>query len=159
MRRDSEEVSGVTAFTVWRFDDPEGAERAAGLLDLAPDGGGSGRIVDRAVVTWPDHAASPVADCQRAVPAPDGAGATLRSMLADVLLTVPVVGDLVAALGARRRGSGRAGIPREDVTHIRGEVTPGSSALFLVTADGDLDGLGDGFRKVHKTVIHSSVRP
>lgn len=37
------------------------------------------------------------------------------------------------------------GITRKDIGLIRSEVTPGTSALFVVTDDEDLDRLGERF--------------
>ena len=48
----------MTTFTVWKFDDPNRAEQAAKILhDAAADG--LVKIVDHAVVTWPDQRPEP----------------------------------------------------------------------------------------------------
>ena len=48
----------MTAFTVWKFEDPQGAEHASSLLkDAAHDG--LVRIMDHAVVSWPVGAERP----------------------------------------------------------------------------------------------------
>src|ERR1044072_5104860 len=48
----------MTTFTVWKFDDPEGAERAVRLLrDAQSDG--LVKIDDHAIVSWPAGANQP----------------------------------------------------------------------------------------------------
>ena len=42
----------MTAFTVWKFDDPDGADQAAHILKSA-ESDGLVKIHDHAVVTWP----------------------------------------------------------------------------------------------------------
>jgi len=48
----------MTAFTVWKFDDPAGAARAASSLKAAGTDGVV-KIVDHAVLSWPADADKP----------------------------------------------------------------------------------------------------
>jgi uncharacterized membrane protein len=48
----------MTAFTVWKFDSPEGAEHASRLLEDAADDG-LVKVLDHAVVSWPAGASHP----------------------------------------------------------------------------------------------------
>src|SRR5690606_34853262 len=50
--------SAMATFTVWKFDSPEGADTASRILhDSASEH--AIRIIDTAVVTWPEGAAKP----------------------------------------------------------------------------------------------------
>ena len=42
----------MTTFTVWKFEDPDGAEHAATMLKSAQEDG-LVKIVDHAIVSWP----------------------------------------------------------------------------------------------------------
>ena len=48
----------LTAFTVWKFDAPDGAERAASMLKSA-ESDGLIKVLDHAVVSWPVGASQP----------------------------------------------------------------------------------------------------
>ena len=49
------------------------------------------------------------------------------------------------------------GITKEQLETIRTQVTPGSSALFVVTDQGNLDLVGERFRLPHSTLIASNL--
>jgi uncharacterized membrane protein len=50
-----------------------------------------------------------------------------------------------------------AGITREQLETIRTEVTPGTSALFVVTEEGDLDRVGERFRGMHSKLVATNL--
>jgi uncharacterized membrane protein len=73
------------------------------------------------------------------------------------LFFIPVVGGLAgAAIGALAKATEDAGITREQLENIRSEITEGTSALFLVTEQADLDLLGDRVR-MHSTLLASNL--
>jgi uncharacterized membrane protein len=147
----------MTTVTVWKFDDPDGAQRAVGRLGEATSEG-LVTIVDHAVVTWPKDAARPEAEHSHGEAKGGAARGVLWGVLAGALLTVPVVGGVVGAvIGARRRRRGGSGISQADLDRIRTEVTPGTSALFLVTEEGDLDALGERLRLANKTLLRTEL--
>ena len=139
----------MTTFTVWKFDDPDGAAHAASLLKSAEDDG-LVKVVDHAVMTWPVGARQagdpPLArrpEARRRPGVPCGASST------GALFAVPVVGGVVGvALGALAKSTEGTGITKDDLARIRTEIVEGTSALFLVTDEGDLDRLGERFRGV-----------
>src|SRR3954471_3588230 len=51
----------MTTFTVWRFDNPDGASQAESILKNA-ETDGLVKIIDRVVVSWPADAAKPTTD-------------------------------------------------------------------------------------------------
>ena len=88
----------MTAFTVWKFEDPQGAEHASSLLkDAAHDG--LVKIMDHAVVSWPVGAERPTTkhghdDTWR------GTGwGFFWGLLFGMLFAVPVVGAAAGAAG------------------------------------------------------------
>ena len=148
----------MTTFTVWKFDSPDGAQRASEQLKDA-QAEGLVKLLDHAVITWPVGAAQP----ERLHHSHDtvwrGAGwGALWGLLAGTLFLVPVIGGAAgAAIGALSKATEGAGITKEDLTRIRTEVVPGTSALFVVTEAGDLDRLGERFRGNGKTLIHTNL--
>ncbi len=147
----------MTAFTVWKYDSPEGAAHAAVLLSNAADDG-LVKVLDHAVVSWPVGASSPETkhshDDERR-----GAGwGALWGLLVGSLFLVPVVGGVAgAAIGAISKATKDSGIDKNDLEKIRTEITEGTSALFAVTEDGNLDRLGERFAGNPSTLVATNL--
>lgn len=147
----------MTTFTVWRSDDSSGAQHAVKLLDEASSQG-LVRVVDQAVVTWPSGAARPEAEPPHATPKQGAAWGALWGAVAGILVALPVLGGVAGAIIGTKAAAGAShGISRRDLARIRAEVIPGTSALFLVTDEGDLGQLADRFRLANTTLVHTSV--
>jgi uncharacterized membrane protein len=147
----------MTTFTVWKFDDPDGAERAMKILKGA-ETDGIVKIDDHATVIWPMGAAQPTSKHgHEGVWRGTGWGA-IWGLLIGALFFLPVAGGLAgAALGALSKRTEDAGITKEQLEKIRTEVTEGTSALFLVTEQGDLDRLGERFHGLHNKLIATNL--
>lgn len=147
----------MTAFTVWKFENPQGADHASSLLKSAAHDG-LVRIMDHAVVSWPVGAGRPTTrhghdDTWRGT----GWGA-FWGLLFGMLFAVPVVGAAAgAAGGAFSKMREGLGITDEQLDRIRSEVTEGTSALFLVTEQADLDRLGDRMRGVFTCLVDTNL--
>ena len=147
----------MTAFTVWKFEDPEGAQRAASVLKDAEDDG-LVKIVDHAVMTWPSGADKPETHHKHDDPKRGAAWGALWGVLTGALFMVPVIGGVVGvAIGALAKATEGAGITKDDLTRIRTEIVEGTSALFVVTEDADLDLLGERFQRVDKTLLSTNL--
>jgi uncharacterized membrane protein len=153
----TDEERAMTAFTVWKFDDPTGAERAVKVLrDAASDG--LVKIIDHAVVSWPETADRPRTEHGHDDPKRAAGWGALWGVLAGALFLVPVVGGVVGAgIGALSKATEGTGISKDDLTRIRTELTPGTSALFIVTEEGDLDRLAERFRFTDVKLIHTNL--
>ncbi len=147
----------MTAFTVWKFEDPGGAEHAASTLKRAEDDG-LVKIVDHAVMTWPAGADKPETHHSHDDPKRGAAWGALWGILGGALFAIPVVGGVVGlALGALAKSTEGAGITKEDLARIRTEIVEGTSALFVVTEDGNLDRLGERFRGSDQKLITTNL--
>ncbi len=147
----------MAAFTVWKFEGPGEAERAAASLkDCAREG--LVKILDHAVVSWPEGADRPTTK-QGHEESWRGTGwGAFWGVLLGALFFVPVVGGAVgAAIGAISKMTQDSGITKEQLETIRTQVTPGTSALFAVTEDADLDRVGDRFHAPHSTLIATNL--
>jgi len=147
----------MTTFTVWKFDDPDGADRAAKLLrDAQTDG--LVKIDDHAVVRWPVGESHPETKHGHDANWHGAGWGAVLGLLIGALFFIPVVGGLAgAALGALAKSTEDAGITKEQLEKIRTEVTEGTSALFLVTESGDLDRLGERFHGMNSKLIATNL--
>ena len=147
----------MTTFTVWRFATPEGATHATSVLTDAEDDG-LVRIVDHAIVTWPVGATRPDVDHGHDSSKRAAGWGALWGTLGGALFTVPLVGGAVgAAIGALSKATQDTGIRKEDLERIRTGVVEGTSALFVVTDEGNLDRLGERLRGVDKTLVSTNL--
>lgn len=145
----------MTAFTVWKFDDATGAEQAARSLRSA-ERDRLVKVLDYAVVSWPEGADRPTTKHSHRTARGAGWGA-FGGAVVGALFLVPVVGGAAgAAIGAISKKTEGVGITREQLERIRSQVTEGTSALFVVTDQGDLDRLGERVR-MHSTLVASNL--
>jgi uncharacterized membrane protein len=147
----------MSTFTVWKFDDPDGAERAMKILQDA-EADGIVKVDDHAVVTWPMGAKEPsTKHGHEEIWKGTGWGAFF-GLLIGTLFFLPVVGGLAgAAIGAMSKATEDAGITKDQLHKIRAEVTEGTSALFLVTEQGNLDRLGERFHGLHNKLLATNL--
>ncbi|MBZ5741213.1 DUF1269 domain-containing protein [Nocardioides mangrovi] len=149
----------MTAFTVWKFEDPDGAERAEKVL-MSAQTEGLVTIVDHAVVTWPESADKPDTRHKRDSASRGAGWGALWGILGGALFMVPIAGAaLGAGIGAIAKATDGTGITKDDLARIRTEIVPGTSALFLVTENADLDRLGERFHGRDSTLISTNLTP
>jgi len=147
----------MTTFTVWKFETPEGAAHAEGKLTAAASEG-LVKILDHAVMSWPQGADKPELHHKHDDPKKGAAWGALWGVLGGALFMIPVAGlALGAGVGALAKATSGTGITKGDLERIRTEVTEGTSALFLVTEEGDLDRLGERFRAREATLISTNL--
>ena len=136
----------MTTFTVWKFEEPDGAAHAEKVLKDA-EADGLVKIVDHAVMTWPVGADKPETHHKHDDSKRGAAWGALWGVLGGALFMIPVAGAIAGvAIGALAKSTEGTGITKDDLARIRTEVVEGTSALFLVTEDADLDKLGERFR-------------
>ena len=146
----------MTTFTVWKFDDPYGADHASDVIQRAA-AEDLVTVHSHAVVRWPVGASRPSTDESHDNWRGAGWGA-LWGLVVGALFFVPVVGGIVGAgLGAISRATRGTGITREQLEKIRTSLTEGSSALFLVTEHGDLDRLGERFHGARFKLVDTNL--
>jgi uncharacterized membrane protein len=147
----------MTTFTVWKFEDADGAARAESALRSAASEG-LVTIIDHAVVSWPDGADKPDLKHEHDSPKRGAAWGALWGILGGALFAIPVAGlALGAGIGALAKATDGTGITKADLERIRTEVVPGTSALFLVTDSADLDRLGERFHGRDSTLISTNL--
>jgi uncharacterized membrane protein len=147
----------MTAFTVWKYDDPEGAARAASVIESAEQDG-LVKIVDHAVVSWPAGADRPATKHGRDETKRWTGWGALWGLLFGAMFALPVLGIAAgAATGRLLKAQEGLGITDEQLGRIRSEITEGTSALFLVTDEADLDRLGERLHGWHSRLLETNL--
>ena len=147
----------MTTFTVWKFDTAEGADHASALLKGA-EVDQLVKVVDHAVVSWPPGLPNPKATHGHKETGRGAAWGSLWGLLLGAIFAVPVLGLAVGgAAGALSKATEALGVTKEQMEAIREQVTEGTSALFVVTEQGNLDRLGERFRGVHMTLVQTNL--
>ena len=147
----------MTAFTAWKFDDPDEAAHATSILRRA-ERDGIVNIIDHAVVSWPVGAAkASLSHGHEAGVRAAGWGA-FWGFLVGAVIAVPLAGAAAGAgLAAAHKSSERLGLSEEQLRTIKEEVTEGTSVLFAVTDQGDLDRLGERFRGMPWKLVETNL--
>lgn len=147
----------LATLTVWRFDTETGAEeasRALGELERR----GAIRVIDAAVVTWPAGARKPRASQVLSTAASGALGGSFWGLLLGIIFFAPLLGLAVGAAAGALGGSLReSGIGDAFIQQVRDEVTPGTSALFLMTSDAVVEQVRDAFLAHHPTLLHTNL--
>lgn len=147
----------MTTFTVWKFEDPDGAERAASILDDV-EKDGLINVLDHAVLTWPAGKSRPTLKRTRDATRHDTEWGALWGLLAGGLFFMPLLGAAAGAgIGAVVHATSGVGIGKDQLESIRSQVTEGTSALMVITEDGDLDRVGDHFHGMHWTLVDTNL--
>jgi uncharacterized membrane protein len=147
----------MTTFTVWKYDDPEGAAHAETILKNAQDDG-LVKVVDHAVMSWPVGADKPETHHKHDGTKHGAAWGAFWGILTGALFTIPVVGGVAGlAIGALAKSTEGTGITKDDLARIRTEIVEGTSALFLVTEQGDLDRLGERFHGLNQKLVTTNL--
>lgn len=147
----------MTTFTAWKFDTADAAETAAQTLKQA----WSERLVkieDYAVVEWPTGADQPTVKYENRDQWRAAGWGALIGAVAGSLLLLPTIGAAAgAAINLLRKRAQDVGITQDQLDAIGEQVVAGTSALFVVSSDGDLDRLAERFRGQDGRLIASNL--
>jgi uncharacterized membrane protein len=131
--------------TVWKFDTAEGADQAVTTLEgLARE-----EVVtlhDAATVSWPEGTKKPKTHQLASTTGAGAMGGAFWGMLFGLIFFVPLLGAaLGAATGALTGSLSDVGIDDGFINKVRDQVTPGTSALFVMSSDAVMDKVRDAF--------------
>jgi uncharacterized membrane protein len=147
----------MATLTVWKFDSPGGADQAVTTLkDLADQ-----RLItlhDAAVVSYPEGAKKPKTRQLQNLAGAGALGGAFWGLLFGLIFFIPLLG---AAIGAAAGAVGGAltdvGIDDGFIKRVREDVTPGSSALFLLSSDAVLDRVREAFSGQNLQLIRTNL--
>jgi uncharacterized membrane protein len=147
----------MATLTVLKFETADGAEKA---LHVVQDLSKQNLITlhDAAIVTWPADKKKPKT---KQLTDLSGAGAlsgAFWGMLFGLIFFVPIFGMVVgASMGALTGSMADVGINDEFIRSVRSKVTPGTSALFLMTSDAVKDKVFEAMKQFKFEMIASNL--
>jgi uncharacterized membrane protein len=131
--------------SVWRFDSAEGADNAVATLE------GLSRkqlvtVYDAATVSWAEGAKKPKTRQLHNLAGAGALGGAFWGLLFGLLFFVPLLGVAIgAAAGALSGSLADVGIDNDFIKRTRDEITPGTSALFVMTTGAVVDKVSEAF--------------
>ena len=117
----------MTTLTVWKFDSESGARNALRVLERLQKEELL-QVVDAAIVTWPSDRKKPKTEQLRSLGGVGALGGAFWGLLFGLLFFIPLLGMAI--------GAAMGGLADDDfIRRVRDEVTPGTSALFVMSAN------------------------
>ena len=128
----------MSTLAAWKFDTPSGAEKSVKTL-RALDPRDLVVLRDAAIVSWEPTRMKPQT-CQLTGTTADRLGGSFWGLLFGMIFFVPLLGAATGAAGGVLAGSlTDVGIDDTFINKVRDQVTPGTSALFVLAPDAVLD--------------------
>ncbi|TVZ04866.1 DUF1269 domain-containing protein [Trebonia kvetii] len=135
----------MASLTVWKFSTPYGAEAAMEKLEALQ----SQQLItvqDAAVVSWDEGKKKPKTHQLHDTKKGGALGGGFWGLLFGLIFFVPILGLAIgAATGALFGSLADVGISDSFIKSVRDQVTPGTSALFLLSSDAVMDRLREEF--------------
>jgi uncharacterized membrane protein len=147
----------VSTLTVWKFADALGAERAESTLERLQKEELI-RVHDAAVVSWPEGNKKPKTRQLHNLAAAGALGGSFWGLLFGLIFLMPLLGMAIgAAAGALSGSMADVGIDDDFIKQVRDEITPGTSALFLMTSNEVQDKVRDAFEGTQAELLHTNL--
>ena len=147
----------MATLTVLKFPTAEGAQNMLSTLENL-EKQQLIHIEDGAIVTWPAGAKKPKTQQLSSTTAAGALGGAFWGLLFGLLFFVPFFGMAVgAAMGALLGHFARYGIDESFIDQVRAKVTPGTSALFLLTSGAVLDKVAEAVRGQQFELIQTNL--
>jgi uncharacterized membrane protein len=146
----------MATLTVWKFDSPFGADEAeTTLVSLAEQQ--LITIHDAVVVSW-KWGGKPKTRELDSLKGKGALGGAFWGLLFGLLFFVPFLGAAIGAgIGAIGGAMADVGIDDDFIKSVREKVTPGTSALFLLSSDAVQDKVRDAFAAHHPELIETNL--
>ncbi|HEY1282445.1 MAG TPA: DUF1269 domain-containing protein [Acidimicrobiales bacterium] len=147
----------MATLTAWKFDTAEGADQAeAKLIELSKQE--LIHVQDAATVSWPADRKKPKTRQLENLTGAGAVGGAFWGLLFGILFFVPLLGLAIgAAAGAIGGSLADAGISDDFIKSVREQVTPGTSALFVLSSDAVLDKIVDEFKDTKARLISTNL--
>ena len=135
----------MATLTVWKFDNPDGAAKAESIL-IGLSKEELIHVYDAATVEWQPGKKKPKTRQLHSLTGAGALGGAFWGLLFGLLFFVPLLGLAIgAAMGGLAGSLTDVGIDDNFIKTVREEVTPGTSALFLMTSGAVMDRVLDRF--------------
>jgi uncharacterized membrane protein len=147
----------MATLTVWKFDSPTGADDAVVTLEsLAKQE--LIKVHDAATVAWAPDKKKPKTRQLHSLAGAGALGGAFWGFLFGLLFFIPLLGLAIgAAAGAIAGSLTDVGIDDDFIAKVREQITPGTSALFVMTSDAVLDKVEEAFKGTHGQLISTNL--
>ncbi|CAM3687578.1 DUF1269 domain-containing protein [Occultella aeris] len=149
----------MATLSVWKFDTADGAQRTAVALEaLAKQG--LLTIADTATVSWETGKKRPKTRQGTSTTGIAAMGGAFWGMLFGLIFFVPFLGAAVGAgIGAVTGSLTDVGIDDDFINSVREQVVPGTSALFLMSANAVVDKVHESLQAqgLHGTLVQTNL--
>jgi uncharacterized membrane protein len=143
--------------TVWKFDSASGAESALELLERLQKEQLI-QINDAAYVYWPEGRKKPKTEQLHRLTGAGALGGSFWGLLFGLIFFVPLLGLAVgAAMGALAGSMSDVGIDDAFIRQVREQVTPGTSALFVMSSNAVSDRVLEQFKSTGASLISTNL--
>ena len=147
----------MATLTVWKFDSPGGAGNALALLERMQKEE-LVQVNDAAYVYWPEGKKKPKTEQLHKLTSAGALGGSFWGLLFGLIFFVPLLGMAVgAAMGALSGSMADVGIDDDFIREVREKVTPGTSALFVMTSNVVVDKAIDEFKDSGATLLSTNL--
>lgn len=115
-------------------------------------------VQDAAIVQWPADKSKPRTEQVQNMTGAGALSGAFWGMLFGLLFFIPLLGAAIgAAMGAWSGSLVDVGIDDNFIKRVRDQVTPGTSALFLLTSDAVTDRVMDALRGTEMELIATNL--
>lgn len=147
----------MSSLTVWKFHTPFGADEALEKLQ-ALQAQQLIQVQDAAVVSWEAGRKKPKTEQMHDTRMGGALGGGFWGLLFGLIFFVPILGLAIgAASGALFSSLADVGISDSFIGTVRDKVTPGTSALFLLSSDAVIDRVKDEFQGTEAELISTNL--
>ena len=147
----------MASLTVWKFTTPYGADAAMERLQMLQ----SQQLItvqDAAMVSWEEGKKKPKTRQLHDTKKGGALGGAFWGMLFGLIFFIPILGLAIgAATGALFGSLADVGISDSFIKSVRDQVTPGTSALFLLSSDAVMDRVKEEFPAHEAELISTNM--
>jgi uncharacterized membrane protein len=147
----------MATLSAWKFDSADGAAEATERLEELIKGSLID-VYDAAIVTWPVGKKKPKTHQLNHLAAGGSLSGLFWGLLFGLIFFVPLIGAAIgAALGAMTGALVDTGIDDEFIDSVRQQVTPGTSALFVLSDNAVVDKVSEAFAASHPHLVSTNL--
>jgi uncharacterized membrane protein len=147
----------MSSLTVWKFQTPFGAEAALQKLEGLQTQGLI-QVQDAAIVSWEAGRKKPKTEQMHDTKKGGALGGGFWGLLFGLIFFIPILGLAIgAATGALLGSLADVGISDQFIKTVRDKVTPGTSALFLLSSDAVMDKVQREFEGTEAELISTNL--
>jgi len=147
----------MSSLTVWKFPTPYGADAALEKLKVLQ----TQHLItvqDAAVVSWEPGKSKPKTHQMNDTTMRGALGGGFWGLLFGLIFFVPILGLAIGAASGALFGSlADVGINDSFIKSVRDQVTPGTSALFLMSSDAVMDRVREEFPATDAELISTNL--